>query len=355
MLDDKVESDSERQNRRLTVRRQYGWPANEELLWKRKHFATILWHHVRCPRRPWRWIQRTRLWPSWRRLGGQVWQDMMDLTRRNRECCSDDPTGKYSETNLGTDHVIHKWQEQIIKDSQNTTQQVANTRGGAGHAQRWRSSKSWTQSRWRRSKSSRRRCKERKLIQTTINLAKINQTCLFEILEIQCSAEVTQQVSNTQQPAEDCISQDEIKQRTVEQVESMHDQHDQYDVHAVKKEQSKIIKNTVQSTNPIILDKIDQVRCKAKFATLKAVQKQRKSNTSGHLPCRYVTIGANDAKGTESGKHCEDSLRCSTSTRSSKIPVTVHKPTQKMLKNDRNARIPCLSQQIQSTARRPTR
>ena len=32
MLDDKVVSDSERQDRRLTVRRQYGWPATEELL-----------------------------------------------------------------------------------------------------------------------------------------------------------------------------------------------------------------------------------------------------------------------------------------------------------------------------------
>ena len=61
---------------------------------------------------------------------------MKDLTRRNRESWSDDPTGKYSETNLGTDHNIHKWQEQIIKDTPNTTQQVANTLGGAGHAQR---------------------------------------------------------------------------------------------------------------------------------------------------------------------------------------------------------------------------
>ena len=175
---------------------------------------------------------------------------MQDLTSRNRECCSDDLTGKYNDTNLGTDHDIHKWQEQIIKDSQNATQQVANTRGGAGHVH----------SRGEDApKSSRRRCRERKLIQTTINLAKINQTCLFEILEIQCSAEVTQQVSNTQRPAEDCISQDEIKQRTVEQVESMHDQHDQYDVHAVKMEQSKI-KNTVQRTNPIL----EKIRCDAK-------------------------------------------------------------------------------------------
>ena len=31
-----------------------------------------------------------------------------------------------------------------------------------------------------------------------------------------------------------------------------------------------------------------------------AVQKQWKSNTSGHLPCRYATVGANDVKGTES-------------------------------------------------------
>ena len=62
---------------------------------------------------------------------------MKDLTSRNRENCSDDPTGKYSETNLGTEHDLHKWQEQINKVSQNTTtQQVENTRDGAGHAQR---------------------------------------------------------------------------------------------------------------------------------------------------------------------------------------------------------------------------
>ena len=36
-------------------------------------------------------------------------------------------------------------------------------------------------------------------------------------------------------------------------------------------------------------------------------------------------MSANDAKGTESGEHREDSLRCSTPTRSSKIPMSVHK------------------------------
>ena len=56
---------------------------------------------------------------------------MKDLTSRDRGHCSHCPTGTYSETNPGTDHDIHKWQEQIIRDSQyaaNThAQQVVNT------------------------------------------------------------------------------------------------------------------------------------------------------------------------------------------------------------------------------------
>ena len=56
-----------------------------------------------------------------------------------------------------------------------------------------------------------------------------------------------------------------------------------------------------------------------------------------HLPCQYAKISANDAKGTEyhSGELRERSLRCSTSTRLSKIPVTVQKQTQKMLKEQK--------------------
>ena len=84
------------------------------------------------------------------------------------------------------------------------------------------------------------------------------------------------------------VSQDRIKQRTVEQVVNMHAQHD---VHTVKMEQSKIIKNTVQRKNPITQEEINQVRCKAKFPAFKPCM--------GHLPCRYVTTDANDAKGTE--------------------------------------------------------
>ena len=48
----------------------------------------------------------------------------------------------------------------------------------------------------------------------------------------------------------------------------MHDQHDQHDVHTVKMEHP-IIKNTVQRKNPIIQEKINQVRCKAKFTAFK--------------------------------------------------------------------------------------
>ena len=171
-----------------------------------------------------------------------------------------------------------------------------------------------------------------KLTQTTIKLAKVNQTCLFEIPQIQCSeaddSKITPQVSNTQQSVEDCISQDEIKQRTVEQVEGMHDQHDQYDVHAVKMEVQDHQEHRAENEP----DHPGEDQSGA-----------MQSNTSGHLPCRYATIRANDAQGTESGERC-DSLRCSTSTRSSKVPV-----------NTRNTRIPCVSQQTRSTARRPTR
>ena len=71
------------------------------------------------------------------------------------------------------------------------------------------------------------------MIQTTINLSKV------EILQFQCSAEADHQSfrkshskSRTRQDQPKmCISQDEIKQRSVEQVVNTHAQHD---VHAVK-------------------------------------------------------------------------------------------------------------------------
>ena len=83
-----------------------------------------------CPRRSWRWIQRTRPRPSWTRLGGQVWKDMKDLTSKNRESYSDDPTGTYCETNPGLKH--HKWQEQIIKDSQHHVEDPASREHSRG-------------------------------------------------------------------------------------------------------------------------------------------------------------------------------------------------------------------------------
>ena len=95
-------------------------------------------------------------------------------------------------------------------------------------------------------------------------------------------SKVTQQVSNTTRPAEDCISQDEIKQRSVEQVVNTHAQHD---VHAVKMDgRVQIIKNIVQRTNPIIQEKINQVRCRSQVHSSRAVQKPWKSNTNVASP-----------------------------------------------------------------------
>ena len=99
--------------------------------------------------------------------------------------------------------------------------------------------------------------------------------------------------------------------------------HDQCDVHAVQMEQSKI-KNTALRMNPIILEKINQVRCKGTFTAFRPCRNRGRATRVRHLPCPYATISANDARGTES-ERLEDSLRCSTSTRSSKIPVTVQK------------------------------
>ena len=76
-------------------------------------------------------------------------------------------------------------------------------------------------------------------------------------------SKIAQQVSNTQRPVEAWVSQGRIQLRTVV---GMHDQHD---VHTVMMEHPKIIKNTVKNENPIIQEKINQVRCKAKFAAFK--------------------------------------------------------------------------------------
>ena len=105
------------------------------------------------------------------------------------------------------------------------------------------------------------------------------------------------------------INLTKIKQRTVEQVVNIHAQHD---VRAVKMEQSKIIKNTVQRTNPIIQEKINQVLCKSNFAAFKLCKNRGKAARMGHLPCQCAKISANDAKGTEyqSGEFREHSLRC---------------------------------------------
>ena len=98
---------------------------------------------------------------------------------------------------------------------------------------------------------------------------------------------------------------------------------DQCDVHAVQMEQSKIIKNTVQRTNPVILEKIDQVRCKATFTAIRPCRNRGRATRARHLLCRYATISANDEKHKKC-EHRRDFLRCSTPTRSSKIPVTVN-------------------------------
>ena len=103
--------------------------------------------------------------------------------------------------------------------------------------------------------------------------------------------------------------------------------HAQHDSHAVKMEQSKTIKNTSQRKNPIIQVKINQVRCKAKSAAFKPCRNRGRATRVGHLPCRYITTDANDAKGTEyqSGETREE-------LRLSKIPVTMQRHVQIMQK-----------------------
>ena len=136
---------------------------------------------------------------------------MKDLTSRNRESCSDDPTGTYSETNPGLTH--HQRSEQVIKDSQHHAtsckhawwcwtcatlkiQQVVNT----------------VEVKTLKISQEDDARREREFIQTTINLVKINQTCLIEILQFSAQqkqitrvSKITQQVSNTQGPAEEIV------------------------------------------------------------------------------------------------------------------------------------------------------
>ena len=92
------------------------------------------------------------------------------------------------------------------------------------------------------------------MIQTTINLSKIKQVIkLFEILQVRYSAEADRQ---SPEDHTESLEHARIPQRTVEQVVDVHAPRN---FHTVKMEQSKIIKNTVQRTNPIIQEKIKQM------------------------------------------------------------------------------------------------
>ena len=201
-------------------------------------------------------------------------------TNRDRWSCSNNPTGTYSETNLGTDRetdmpqvAATDQQEFHLLETRNVEERASRelNRGEDAH------------------KSSRRRCRERRLIQTTINLAKINQTCLIKILQIQYSAD-HQSFENRAASLEHaktsrrlCISRQDQAANCWTSCE-----------HA-----SKVIKNTAQRKNPITQEEINQVRCKAKFPAFKPCRNLQRATRMGHLPCRYVTTDANDAKGTE--------------------------------------------------------
>ena len=65
------------------------------------------------------------------------------------------------------------------------------------------------------------------------------------------------------------------------QVVNMHDQHD---VRTVKMEQSKIMKNTVQRKNPINQEKMNQVRCKAKFTAFKPCRNRGRATRVEDVP-----------------------------------------------------------------------
>ena len=88
----------------------------------------------------------------------------------------------------------------------------------------------------------------------------------------------------------------------------LHGQYDQHDVHTVKMEHPTIIKNTVQRKNPIIQERINQVRCKAKFAAFKPCRNRGRATRVEDVPVDTQRFSANDAKGTEyqSGEPRED-------------------------------------------------
>ena len=141
-------------------------------------------------------------------------------------------------------------------------------------------------------------------------------TCRLRQKQIIRVSKITQQVSNTQGPAEDCVSQDRIKQRTVEQVVNMHAQHD---VHTVKMGPSRR----------------RSIWCDAKPSSQHSSHAETvEEQSSERCPCRYATTDANDAKGTEyqRGEPREDFPRCSTSTKLSKIQVTMQMQVQMMQK-----------------------
>ena len=109
----------------------------------------------------------------------------------------------------------------------------------------------------------------------------------------------------------------------------MHDQHDQHDVHTVMMEHSKIIKNTVKN-NPIIQEKINQVRCKAKFAAFK--QKPWKSNRMEDVPVdtQRQMPKMQKVQNTKMVSPIEEFSGAGSSTRLSEIPVTVQRQVQMM-------------------------
>ena len=172
-------------------------------------------------------------------------------------------------------------------------------------------------------------------------------------------SKITQQVPSTQEPAEDCVSQDRIQQRTVEQVVGMHDQHDQHDVHTVKMEQSKIIKNTVQRKNLIIQEKIHQLRCKAKFAAFKPSRNRGRAT-------RVEDVSV-DTQRSVSTKQKVQNSKVVNSVKISQVQSMdeiVKDPSdhaeagaddaEDADRTKRNTGIPCVFQQTQSTMRRLT-
>ena len=107
------------------VTSEYGWPAKVERITK----AQALSDSSTAPCTMSEKTTKVNPTPSTMRVEGgsadksnKTYQRTQILrTSRDRESCSHDPTGTSSETILVTDQDIHKWQEQIIKNSQNHT------------------------------------------------------------------------------------------------------------------------------------------------------------------------------------------------------------------------------------------